>query len=131
MLRPSQPTRYKASGYRSPVQRQPGDEYTRSAGKHPLVRRPTHDRVYCLYLALRLNGFLAIMRLLSLNEHGDLTWRDFRQDEIPPYAILSHTWGTEEVSFLDLVDNSGKNKAGYRKIVFCGEQAARDNLRYF
>jgi hypothetical protein len=24
-----------------------------------------------------------------------------------------------------------KNKVGYRKVVFCGEQAARDNLRYF
>jgi len=71
------------------------------------------------------------MRLLSLNEHGDLAWREFSQDKIPPYAILSHTWGAEEVSFVDLVDKSGKSKAGYRKIVFCGEQAARDNLRYF
>jgi len=71
------------------------------------------------------------MRLLSLNEHGDLAWREFSQDKIPPYAILSHTWGTEEVSFVDLVNKSGKSKAGYHKIVFCGEQAARDNLRYF
>ena len=71
------------------------------------------------------------MRLLSLNKHGDLAWREFSQDKIPPYAILSHTWGAEEVSFIDLVDKSGKSKAGYRKIVFCGEQAARDNLRYF
>jgi len=71
------------------------------------------------------------MRLLSLNGQGDLAWREFSQDKIPPYAILSHTWGAEEVSFLDLVDKSGKSKAGYRKIIFCGEQAARDNLRYF
>ena len=71
------------------------------------------------------------MRLLSLNEHDDLAWREFSQDKIPPYAILSHTWGAEEVSFVDLVDKSGKSKAGYRKIIFCGEQAARDNLRYF
>jgi hypothetical protein len=56
---------------------------------------------------------------------------EFSQDKIPPYAILSHTWGHEEVSFVDLVHSSGTSKAGYRKIIFCGEQAARDGLRYF
>jgi hypothetical protein len=71
------------------------------------------------------------MRLLSLNGQGKLDWVEFSQDKIPPYAILSHTWGSEEVSFLDLVDKSGKSKAGYRKILFCGKQAARDNLQYF
>jgi hypothetical protein len=71
------------------------------------------------------------MRLLSLNEHGDLAWAEFGLDKIPPYAILSHTWGTEEVGFGDLIDKSGKSKAGYRKIVFCGAQAARDGLQYF
>ena len=71
------------------------------------------------------------MRLLTLDEHGDLAWREFTQDKTPPYAILSHTWGAEEVSFVDLEDKSSKSKVGYRKIVFCGEQAARDKLRYF
>jgi hypothetical protein len=70
------------------------------------------------------------MRLLTLD--GDrLNWKEFTQDRIPPYAILSHTWGIEEVGFNDLVDNTAKSKAGFRKILFCGEQAARDNLRYF
>ena len=71
------------------------------------------------------------MRLLSLNGQGKLDWAEFSQHEIPPYAILSHTWGTEEVSFLDLINHNGENRAGYRKVVFCGEQAARDNLRFF
>jgi hypothetical protein len=71
------------------------------------------------------------MRLLSLSQRGDLAWEEFSQDKIPPYAILSHTWGTEEVSFLDLIDRDAKHKAGYRKVVFCGEQATRDGLHYF
>jgi hypothetical protein len=71
------------------------------------------------------------MRLLSLIGQGRVDWAEFSQDKIPPYAILSHTWGTEEISFLDLMNGNGKDKAGYRKIVFCGEQAARENLRYF
>jgi len=71
------------------------------------------------------------MRLLSLNGQGDLAWTEFTQDKIPPYAILSHTWEAEEVSFVDLINDNGRSKAGRRKIVFCGAQAARDNLRYF
>jgi hypothetical protein len=71
------------------------------------------------------------MRLLTLRNHGNLAWKEFNQDKIPPYAILSHTWGVEEVSFVDLVHSSGRSKAGYRKIIFCGQQAARDGLRYF
>ena len=71
------------------------------------------------------------MRLLTLDSQGEATLVEFANDTIPCYAILSHTWEAEEVTFTELVNKSGKNKAGYRKIVLCGEQAARDNLRYF
>ena len=42
-------------------------------------------------------------------------------DDIPRYAILSHTWGADddEVTFRDLTEGTGRNKAGYRKIEFC------------
>jgi hypothetical protein len=58
---------------------------------------------------------------------------DFVGDNIPEYAILSHTWGadTEEVTFRDLTVGTGKSKAGYDKIRFCGEQAGRDGVEYF
>jgi hypothetical protein len=71
------------------------------------------------------------MRLLTLREHGELASEEFSEDKIPPYAILSHRWEIGEISFLDLAEDSGRSKAGYRKVLFCGEQAARDNLRYF
>ena len=46
-------------------------------------------------------------------------------DEIPPYAILSHTWREgEEVTFQDLIKGTGKNKTGFHKIQFCGELSA-------
>jgi hypothetical protein len=34
-------------------------------------------------------------------------------------------------AFKDLMDGTGKSKAGYSKIQFCGEQARRDGLQYF
>jgi hypothetical protein len=73
------------------------------------------------------------MRLLELKSNGELNLTKNLINNIPSYAILSHTWGEddEEVTFKDLAERSGERKAGYRKIQFCGEQAARDNLRYF
>jgi hypothetical protein len=71
------------------------------------------------------------MRLLSFKPNGDLTYTEFAPANIPPYAILSHTWGTEEVTFDDLLSDSSNRKAGYQKIIFCGTQAVRDDLEYF
>ncbi|KAM7183187.1 NACHT domain containing protein [Rhypophila sp. PSN 637] len=75
------------------------------------------------------------MRLLERDPTGEFRLTEhLPNDEIPKiphYAILSHTWGDEEVLLRDLADGTAKNKAGYAKIQFCGEQAERDGLRYF
>jgi len=72
------------------------------------------------------------MRLLKLDDHGTPGLAEFFDDNIPCYAILSHTWREgEEVTFKDLMDGTGKSKPGYNKIRFCGEQARRDGLQYF
>jgi hypothetical protein len=73
------------------------------------------------------------MRLLKLENHGEFSLTKDLINNIPPYAILSHTWGDDdqEVTFKDLAEDSGKTKAGYRKIQFCGQQAACDGLQYF
>ncbi|KAH7390391.1 heterokaryon incompatibility protein-domain-containing protein [Cadophora sp. MPI-SDFR-AT-0126] len=70
------------------------------------------------------------MRLLQYNSDGEFSLTHFF-DDIPPYAILSHTWGKEEVTFKDMKKGIGKTKAGFDKIRFCGEQARRDGLEYF
>jgi hypothetical protein len=79
------------------------------------------------------------MRLLELKNHGEFSLTSRYEfsltkdliDNIPPYAILSHTWGEdEETTFQDLAQGVSKGKAGYRKIQFCEEQATRDGLQY-
>jgi Heterokaryon incompatibility protein (HET) len=70
------------------------------------------------------------MRLLEYN-NGEFSLTVFFGDDIPRYAILSHTWGAEEVTFRDLIDGTGKSKVGYDKIRFCAQQAADDGLQYF
>jgi hypothetical protein len=74
------------------------------------------------------------MRLLELKNNGEfsLTKDIVNNKGERPYAILSHTWGDDddEVNFKDLTEGSGETKAGYKKILFCAEQAARDGLQY-
>ncbi|KAI0438441.1 heterokaryon incompatibility protein-domain-containing protein [Xylaria telfairii] len=74
------------------------------------------------------------MRLLQCDNAGNYTLTQYlTPDEIPPYAILSHTWGSDEVTFGDLADTQDRwyQKAGFAKIRFCAEQARRDGLQYF
>ena len=49
---------------------------------------------------------------------------------IPKYAILSHTWEEEEVSFKDMSDPSRNNKKGYRKIEMTCQVASQAGLSY-
>ncbi|KAH6699926.1 hypothetical protein BKA61DRAFT_636710 [Leptodontidium sp. MPI-SDFR-AT-0119] len=71
------------------------------------------------------------MRLLQLDGGGNPSLTEFFEDDIPEYAILSHRWEAEEVTFKDITDGTNRIKAGYGKIYFCGEQARRDGLEYF
>src|SRR2546421_3871235 len=72
------------------------------------------------------------MRLLRHKLDDDFELVNYNTDDLPPYAILSHTWTDgEEVTYDELVAGTGKSKAGYAKIRFCGERAAQDGLHYF
>lgn len=75
------------------------------------------------------------MRLLERLQDGSLRLTDDILDhDISryPYAILSHRWGraNEEVTFEDMTQGLGRDKAGFDKIRFCADQAAKDSLRF-
>lgn len=67
------------------------------------------------------------MRLINVYTHAI---HEFFGDSIPEYAILSHTWGEEEVTFQDMqhLDESVKAKGGFQKIEYTCEEAQRDEL---
>ena len=78
------------------------------------------------------------MRLLKREKSGWListyafSLTKFDPPNIPSeYAIFSHRWGPDEVTYKDIENGTAKTKAGYKKLEFCGEQAARDGLLYF
>ncbi|KAK4446998.1 heterokaryon incompatibility protein-domain-containing protein [Podospora aff. communis PSN243] len=71
------------------------------------------------------------MRLLRYDDNGALKLSGpFAPDSVSPYAILSHTWGFEEVTFEDLRDGMGVDKRGWLKLEFCADQARRDGFDY-
>ncbi|KAJ1337217.1 hypothetical protein MN608_00068 [Microdochium nivale] len=73
------------------------------------------------------------MRLLHRLPDGSLSLTRDLLDNIPPYAILSHTWGDDdqEVTFSDIRNGTGRHRDGYKKLKFCAEQAAIDSLEHF
>lgn len=72
------------------------------------------------------------MRLLEWRDGDIHLTEDLFDYQIPSYAIFSHTWGdpSEEVTYKDVVNRTHRRKAGYKKIRFCSEQAAKDGLKY-
>ncbi|EJP64401.1 HET domain-containing protein [Beauveria bassiana ARSEF 2860] len=67
------------------------------------------------------------MRLLNTST---LEVEEFFGSAIPEYAILSHRWLDDEVSFQDLQSGHAASKAGYAKIRNCCAQAVRDGLAF-
>ncbi|KAK1910530.1 hypothetical protein P3342_008409 [Pyrenophora teres f. teres] len=67
------------------------------------------------------------MRLLNVNTEG---FEEFIGQVIPRYAILSHTWEEEEVSYQDYISGFYKHKKGYEKIKKTIDLANQSALQY-
>ncbi|KAG7406773.1 Vegetative incompatibility protein HET-E-1 [Fusarium oxysporum f. sp. rapae] len=55
---------------------------------------------------------------------------EFVGDSIPPYAILSHTWASEEVTFSYLQQREYEHLKGFAKLKSCCAQAVQDGLEW-
>jgi hypothetical protein len=51
-------------------------------------------------------------------------------ESIPPYAILSHTWGEKEISFQEIRNLDGLSGAAFEKIKKCCQTAASDGYEF-
>ena len=69
------------------------------------------------------------MRLLHTTQ---LEFREFFDNEVPEYAILSHRWGSvdQEVSYNEFLSQLKKETTGHAKIVNCCAVANRHGLQY-
>lgn len=67
------------------------------------------------------------MRLLNART---LKFQEFFDSDIPRYAILSHRWGSDEVTFKDFKRISQRGRASFTKIEFCCKQALHDHYEW-
>lgn len=68
------------------------------------------------------------MRLVNAKT---LALEEFQDNNIPRYAILSHTWGEDEMSFEDMQKwVRSKQRRCYIKIRFACQQACKDDFSY-
>lgn len=57
------------------------------------------------------------MRLINIHT---LEFKEFLDSDIPPYCILSHRWGDDEITYKEFRKGLRKDSAGYRKVIeFC------------
>jgi ankyrin repeat protein len=67
------------------------------------------------------------MRLLHTK---NLELQEFGGRRVPHYAILSHTWGTEEITLQDIKTNKPMKLEGYEKVRNACAVAAADDFEY-
>jgi len=67
------------------------------------------------------------MRLLHATS---IELKEFSDDSIPKYAIISHRWQDDEVSFQHIQNGSATNKGGYSKLKLCCRQATKESFEY-
>lgn len=67
------------------------------------------------------------MRLLHTTS---ITVKEFVGQNIPSYAILSHTWDKEEVLLVDIQNATARYKKGYSKITGCCRKAAEHGFEW-
>lgn len=67
------------------------------------------------------------MRLINTSTYEVL---EFNLGSIPPYAILSHTWGDDEYLFGDRDNPDRRESAGFNKIAGCCTLAAPQGYEY-
>ncbi|RYO15465.1 hypothetical protein AA0111_g11677 [Alternaria arborescens] len=73
------------------------------------------------------------MRLVQIQADGSFSLVKYEGTPIPPYAILSHTWGDDkdEVNYEDMRKEKREKKSGDAKLDFCARQARKDGLQHF
>jgi hypothetical protein len=91
----------------------------------------TNDISFKLHASRALRPSKGAMRLIhttALDIHEFLN-----EAQIPPFAILSHTWEEDECTLKEMQDPVASlvsRRKGYRKIQLCCKQALKDGLEW-
>ena len=91
----------------------------------------TWDSAHLKPPALLHNSLGIVIAEMKLIKADTLKIHEFIDaDNAPPYAMLSHRWGDDECSYQMMGTPDVVNRAGYKKIKACCEQAIKDKLEW-
>jgi hypothetical protein len=82
------------------------------------------------YDQLRPRSIVASSPTMRLLHTMTFKLHEFLGSQIPYYAILSHRWGIDEVTFQDLQQGQRLSMAGWAKIAGCCAQARGEGWKY-
>lgn len=97
--------------------------------QHQVIERETQAKACCQHYPQPRNMHLLRTRLDDA-DHGKFELVEAHGRNIPPYAILSHTWGRDEVLYRHILDGTASHHDAYDKVVKAMQQAARDGFAY-
>lgn len=71
------------------------------------------------------------MRLINIKDDAIFYSVDFFEPDVPEYALLSHTWGSQEVTYQDWAyPATCATKSGYSKIVRFADFCRSEQIVY-
>src|SRR5690348_5059404 len=73
---------------------------------------------------------MRLMQTSSLDMPGGLIFKDFPVSRLHEYAILSHTWGDDEVTWTDFQKNIATRKETFDKVRRSCLQAMEDGVEW-
>src|SRR5271156_1088891 len=79
---------------------------------------------------MRLLDTAEVLDTVEVLDTAKVKVRRFEDDEIPLYAIISHTWDENEITLQDMVGAHAKEKDGYEKVKKSCSVAAADGFKY-
>lgn len=102
------------------------------------MRCPLHAEVALWFLqrpkaflwAIECECLACIQPSMRLLNAGTLVLKEYFEDNVSPYAILSHRWRDGEVSFQDIQSATPTHRAGYEEIRRTCLRALGDGLTH-
>lgn len=73
---------------------------------------------------------MRVLETASINSTDGLQFVDLNPNAIQPYAILSHTWSSDEILYSDIINATAPSRGAYPKVRNVCDQALQDGYDY-
>jgi hypothetical protein len=98
--------------------------------QQPITAHENHLQIAPILLTLFSFSGRRLSPTMRLLRTDKLQLVEFLGGDLPPYAILSHTWAEEEVTFQDVQQGVAQTRQGHAKVAGACAVAIQDGFKY-